>query len=45
MVINQFRNREISFSEISFSEYISASDERSHLTVMDDEVTEEFVER
>lgn len=37
MVINQFRNR-----EIAFSEYISGSDERSHLTVMDDEVTEEF---
>ncbi len=37
MVINQFRNR-----EIAFSEYISGSDERSHLTVLDDEVTEEF---
>ncbi|MEE8408841.1 MAG: sigma-70 family RNA polymerase sigma factor [Myxococcota bacterium] len=37
MVINQFRNR-----EIAFSHYISASDPRSHLTVMDDEVTEEF---
>jgi RNA polymerase sigma factor (sigma-70 family) len=37
MVINQFRNR-----EIAFSEYISSSDERSHLTVLDDEVTEEF---
>ena len=37
MVINQFRNR-----EIAFSHYISPSDERSHLTVMDDEVTEEF---
>jgi RNA polymerase sigma factor (sigma-70 family) len=37
MVINQFRNR-----EIAFSHYVSASDDRSHLTVMDDEVTEEF---
>lgn len=37
MVINQFRNR-----EIAFSHYISASDTRSHLTIMDDEVTEEF---
>jgi RNA polymerase sigma-70 factor (ECF subfamily) len=37
MVINQFRNR-----EIAFSSYVSASDVRSHLTVMDDEVTEEF---
>jgi len=37
MVINQFRNR-----EIAFSHYISASDSRSHLTIMDDEVTEEF---
>ena len=37
MVINQFRNR-----EIAFSEYISATDQRGYLTVMDDEVTEEF---
>ena len=37
MVINQFRNR-----EIAFSHYISPSDSRSHLTVMDDEVTEEY---
>lgn len=37
MVINQFRNR-----EIAFSDYISRGDERSHLTVMDDEMTEEF---
>jgi RNA polymerase sigma factor (sigma-70 family) len=37
MVINQFRNR-----EIAFSEYISPTDERGHLAVMDDEVTEEF---
>ncbi|MCK5688732.1 sigma-70 family RNA polymerase sigma factor [Myxococcota bacterium] len=37
MVINQFRNR-----EIAFSQYIRASDTRSHLTIMDDEVTEEY---
>ena len=37
MVINRFRNR-----EIAFSDYISASDSRSHLTFMDDEVSEEF---
>ena len=37
MVINGFRNR-----EIAFSNYVSASDSRSHLAVMDDEVTEEF---
>ncbi|KAK1548499.1 hypothetical protein Q3G72_008018 [Acer saccharum] len=37
MVINQFRNR-----EIAFSDYISPGDERGHLTIMDDEVTEEF---
>ncbi|MEO1482945.1 MAG: sigma-70 family RNA polymerase sigma factor [Myxococcota bacterium] len=37
MVINKFRNR-----EIAFSDYISAGDGRSHLKVMDDEVTEEF---
>ncbi len=37
MVINRFRNR-----EISFSNYISPSDDRSHLTFMDDEVTEEY---
>jgi RNA polymerase sigma factor (sigma-70 family) len=37
MVINNFRNR-----EIAFSDYISASDERGHLAVMDDEITEEF---
>jgi RNA polymerase sigma factor (sigma-70 family) len=37
MVINQFRNR-----EIAFSDYISPTDERGHLTVMDDEITEEF---
>ena len=37
MVINQFRNR-----EIAFSDYIAPSDERGHLTIMDDEITEEF---
>jgi RNA polymerase sigma factor (sigma-70 family) len=37
MVINKFRNR-----EIAFSDYISPGDGRSHLKVMDDEVTEEF---
>lgn len=37
MVINKFRNR-----EIAFSDYISASDSRSHLQVMDDEVRAEF---
>ncbi len=37
MVINQFRNR-----EIAFSQYIAATDERSHLAIMDDEVTEEY---
>lgn len=37
MVINQFRNR-----EIAFSHYVSPSDERGHLAVMDDEITEEF---
>ena len=37
MVINQFRNR-----EIAFSDYISKSDQRGHLTFMDDAVTEEF---
>lgn len=37
MVINQFRNR-----EIAFSHYFANSDERSHLTVMDEAVTEEF---
>lgn len=37
MVINRFRNR-----EISFSNYISPADDRSHLTFMDDEVTEEY---
>lgn len=37
LVINGFRNR-----EIAFSDYISPSDERSHLTIMDDAVTEEF---
>lgn len=37
MVINQFRNR-----EVAFSNYIAPSDERGHLTIMDDEVTEEF---
>ena len=37
MVINRFRNR-----EIAFSDYISAGDERSHLTVMDDEVTDAY---
>jgi RNA polymerase sigma factor (sigma-70 family) len=37
MVINQFRNR-----EIAFSEYIAPSDERGHLAILDDEVTEEF---
>ncbi|MEZ4271819.1 MAG: sigma-70 family RNA polymerase sigma factor [Myxococcota bacterium] len=37
MVINGFRNR-----EISFSDYISSGDTRSHLTFMDDEITEKF---
>ena len=37
MVINQFRNR-----EIAFCHYISPSDDRGHLAIMDDEVTEEF---
>jgi RNA polymerase sigma factor (sigma-70 family) len=37
MVINQFRNR-----EIAFSQYISPTDERGHLAIMDDEITEEF---
>lgn len=37
MVINQFRNR-----EIAFSQYIAPTDERGHLAIMDDEVTEEF---
>ena len=37
MVINQFRNR-----EIAFSDYISPTDERGHLAIMDDEITEEF---
>ncbi len=37
MVINQFRNR-----EIAFSDYISPSDERGHLAIMDAEVTAEF---
>lgn len=37
MVINQFRNR-----EVAFSNYISATDERGHLAIMDDEITEEF---
>jgi RNA polymerase sigma factor (sigma-70 family) len=37
LVINQFRNR-----EISFSNYVSKADERGHLTVMDEEITEEF---
>ena len=37
LVINRFRNR-----EIAFSDYVSSGDERSHLTVMDDEITEEF---
>ncbi len=37
MVINNFRNR-----EIAFSDYVSASDERGHLAIMDDEITEEF---
>lgn len=37
MVINQFRNR-----EIAFSDYISPRDPRGHLAVMDDEITEEF---
>jgi RNA polymerase sigma factor (sigma-70 family) len=37
MVINQFRNR-----EIAFSQYIAPTDERGHLTVMDDEITEEY---
>jgi RNA polymerase sigma-70 factor, ECF subfamily len=37
MVINQFRNR-----EIAFSNYVSPSDERGPLAILDDEVTEEF---
>ncbi len=37
MIINQFRNR-----EIAFSDYVSATDERGHLAILDDEVTEEF---
>jgi RNA polymerase sigma factor (sigma-70 family) len=37
MIINQFRNR-----EIAFSDYIAPSDERGHLAIMDDEVTEEY---
>jgi RNA polymerase sigma factor (sigma-70 family) len=37
MIINQFRNR-----EVAFSEYIAPGDERGHLAIMDDEVTEEF---
>ncbi len=37
MIINQFRNR-----EIAFSDYISPTDERGHLTILDDEITEEF---
>ncbi|MBI5508398.1 MAG: sigma-70 family RNA polymerase sigma factor [Deltaproteobacteria bacterium] len=37
MVINQFRNR-----EIAFSQYIAPTDERGHLAVMDDEITEEY---
>mgnify|MGYP006270514303 CR=1 FL=1 len=37
MIINQFRNR-----EIAFSQYVSKADERGHLAVLDDEITEEF---
>ena len=37
MVLNRFRNR-----EISISNYISPSDERTHLSFMDDEVTQEY---
>lgn len=37
MVINQFRNR-----EIAFSQYVSAGDERGHLAVLDQEVKEEY---
>jgi len=37
MIINQFRNR-----EIAFSDYIAPSDERGHLAIIDDEVTEEY---
>lgn len=37
MVVNQFRNR-----EIAFSQYTSRQDTRGHLAVLDDEVTEEF---
>lgn len=37
MVINRFRNR-----EVAISSFISPSDDRSHLTFMDDEVTEEY---
>jgi RNA polymerase sigma-70 factor (ECF subfamily) len=37
MVINQFRNREVAFSSV-----IKATDERGHLAILDDEVTEEY---
>lgn len=37
MIINQFRNR-----EIAFSDYIAPTDERGHLAILDDEVTEEY---
>lgn len=37
MVINGFRNK-----EIAFSEYVSAKDNRSHLAVMDDAITEDY---
>ena len=37
MVINRFRNR-----EIALSNYVSSADDRSHLTFMDDEMTEEY---
>jgi RNA polymerase sigma factor (sigma-70 family) len=37
MVINQFRNR-----EIAFSQYVSASDERGHLAVLDQEIKPEY---
>lgn len=37
MVINQFRNR-----EIAFSDYVSPTDERGHLVILDEEMKEEF---
>jgi len=37
MVINRFRNR-----EVAISNYISPTDDRSHMAFMDDEMTEEY---